>query len=238
MHDAVLVLANQEAAAATKVDQAKQANAGSRNVLQSIGLIGVDLSGPLAQANTDLKNAKPADATASAQKVMDSINSATGQGLLESCSSLVLILVLVGIALLVRLLRRRRRARKAKALEAGLTVAAPLDPAALDAGLVCRRRTPRTPRTPRKPWLRQRMNQFLPHLRISRSSAGKHHATPATPQPRTGWGVSLPGFAAFPAVFRRPVRMLVRLGRDSGVAPPFTTALSCRVVLKKRFVGR
>jgi hypothetical protein len=132
--DAVLVLANQEAAAASKVNQADQANSASRNVLQSIGLIGVDVSGPLAQANTDLKNAKPADATTSAQKVMDSINSSSSQGLLRIVLILLLILVLLGIALLVRMLRRRRRARKALAAEAALTLAAPLDPALLDAG--------------------------------------------------------------------------------------------------------
>ena len=132
--DAVLVLANQEAAAASKVNQADQANSASRNVLQSIGLIGVDVSGPLAQANTDLRNAKPADATTSAQKVMDSINSSSNQGLLRIVLILLLILVLLGIALLVRMLRRRRRARKALAAEAALTLAAPLDPALLDAG--------------------------------------------------------------------------------------------------------
>ena len=130
----VLVLANQEAAAASKVNQADQANSASRNVLQSIGLIGVDVSGPLAQANTDLRNAKPADATTSAQKVMDSINSSSNQGLLRIVLILLLILVLLGIALLVRMLRRRRRARKALAAEAALTLAAPLDPALLDAG--------------------------------------------------------------------------------------------------------
>jgi hypothetical protein len=125
--DSVLDLAKQVATAATKVDQAKQADAGSRNVLQSIGLLGVDLSGPLAQANTDLKNAKPADATASAQKVIDSINSAGNQGLLRIALLLVLIVVLVGITLLAMLLLRRRRARVATEPDGGLSIAGPLD---------------------------------------------------------------------------------------------------------------
>jgi hypothetical protein len=108
--DAVLKVAQAEADAAKVVSQAKQLKEGSLNPLQTIGLIGTDLSGPMAQADTDLTQAKSAEATSSAQKVIDAINGATVQGVLRIAAVLVLILLLLGLALFVRRRMRRRGA--------------------------------------------------------------------------------------------------------------------------------
>jgi hypothetical protein len=106
--DAVLKVAQAEADAAKVVSQAKQLKDGSLNPLQAIGLVGTDLSAPLAQANTDLTNAKPAAATADAQKVIDSVNGSTVQGALRVALVLVLLLLLLALVLFVRWRLRRR----------------------------------------------------------------------------------------------------------------------------------
>jgi hypothetical protein len=103
---AVLNLAKNEADAAAKVGQATQLDDGSHSILQTIGLIGADLSAPLAQANTALKNVKPGDASTSAQTVIDAVNGSSDQGLMRVA---VLIGLLLAVLLLVLFLRRRRR---------------------------------------------------------------------------------------------------------------------------------
>ena len=124
--DAVLVLAQQEVDAAAKIQQAKQANTGSRNPLQMIGLLGTDLSGPITQANTAIKDAKPKEATAAAQKVIDSVNSGTVGGLLRLAVLIGLLLAVLLLVVLGRLLRRRRRSGLVPAPDGGLSGAAPL----------------------------------------------------------------------------------------------------------------
>jgi hypothetical protein len=119
---AVLTLAKNEADAAAKVAQARQLNDGSHSLLQTIGLIGTDLSAPLAQANTALKNAKPADASVSAQKVIDAINGSSDQGLIRAAALIGLPLALL---LLVLFVRSRRRHAVALLVPAG----GPLDAA-------------------------------------------------------------------------------------------------------------
>ena len=131
--DSVLDLAKQEADAAAKVAQAKQANGGSRSIFQTIGLLGVDVSGPLTQANTALKNAKPSDASASAQKVIDAVNSSSSQGLVRVGAVLgLLVLVLIVALLIVLLLRRRGRHSAAVLVPDGQLDGVPLDGVPLD----------------------------------------------------------------------------------------------------------
>lgn len=110
--DAVLTVAQAEADAANVVNQAAQLKDGSRNLLQSIGLIGTDLAAPMTQAKTDLTQAKPAEATASARKVIDVVNGSTTQGLIRIASVLLLLLLALGLLLFV-LLRRREAAAQA-----------------------------------------------------------------------------------------------------------------------------
>ena len=127
--DAALNLAKKVAAAAAKVQQAKLSNDGSRNILQMIGLIGTDLSGPLVQSNTALKNAKPDDATAAAQKVVDAVNGSSNQGLMRvGLATGILVVALLLLFLLVVLLRRRGRSRNAVAATVAVAPAvAPVD---------------------------------------------------------------------------------------------------------------
>jgi hypothetical protein len=103
---AVLTLAKNEADAAAKVAQANQLYGGGHSILQTIGLLGTDLSAPLAQAKTALSSAKPADASGSAQKVIDAVNGSSDQGLMRSAA---LIGLLFALLLLVLFLRARRR---------------------------------------------------------------------------------------------------------------------------------
>jgi hypothetical protein len=110
--DAVLTVAQAEADAANVVNQAAQLKDGARNLLQSIGLIGTDLAAPMTQAKTDLTQAKPAEATASARKVIDVVNGSTTQGLIRIASVLLLLLLALGLLLFV-LLRRREAAAQA-----------------------------------------------------------------------------------------------------------------------------
>jgi hypothetical protein len=103
--DAVLTVAQAEADAAKVVNQAAQLQDGSHNPLQAIGLIGTDLAAPMTQAKTDLTQAKPAEATASAQKVIDAVNGSTTQGLVRIAVVLLLLLLALGLLLFVRLRR-------------------------------------------------------------------------------------------------------------------------------------
>lgn len=106
----VLDMAKNEADAAATVGQATQLNDASRSILQTVGLIGTDLSVPLTQANTALKNVKPDDASASAQQVIDAINGSSDQGLIRVAVLIgLLLVVLLLVLLLVLFLRRRRR---------------------------------------------------------------------------------------------------------------------------------
>ena len=108
--DSLLKVAQAEADAAKVVSQAKQLKEGPLNPLQAIGLIGTDLAGPMTQANTDLTNAKAAEATSSATKVINAVNGATIQGVLRIAVVLVLLLLLLGLVLFLRRRMRRRAA--------------------------------------------------------------------------------------------------------------------------------
>jgi len=121
--DAVLTEAKAEAAAAATMSQAAQLKDGSHNVLQTIGLMGTDLAAPITQANTDLTNGKPADATTEAQKVIDEVNGSSSQGLLRSGAVLALLLVLLAVVLFV-VWRLRRRAAVVVSADGSLAFAA------------------------------------------------------------------------------------------------------------------
>lgn len=99
---AVLDLVTKEAAAAAKVSQAQQLNSGSHGILQTIGLIGTDVSAPLAQAKDALKAAKPDDASASAQQVIDAINKSGDQGMMRVAAIVGLLLALLLLVLFLR----------------------------------------------------------------------------------------------------------------------------------------
>lgn len=105
--------------AAATVDQATKARSGGQSILQAIGLLGTDLSAPLAQARTDLQNDKPDTASAEAQSVIDRVNAATDQGLLRGgavVGTLALLLLLLALILFVR----RRRPAMAVAAPQGV----------------------------------------------------------------------------------------------------------------------
>ena len=102
---AVLTLAKSEADAAVTVGRATQLEASSHGILQTVGLVGTDLSLPLAQAKTALKNVKPSDASTTAQKVIDAVNGSIDQGLIRVAA---LIGLLLAVLLLVLFLRWRR----------------------------------------------------------------------------------------------------------------------------------
>jgi hypothetical protein len=125
--DAVLALAKGEADAADRVAEAGQLKDGSRTVLQTVGLLGTDLEGPLGQARTSLADVKPDDASNAAQTVIDTINKSGDQGTLRAgvfSGVLLGILLLAVTGLLLR--RRRRRVRLAAA-----PVPSPMDGLAL-----------------------------------------------------------------------------------------------------------
>jgi hypothetical protein len=109
--DAVLVLAKGESDAASKVLEATQLKDGSRTVLQSVGLLGADLTTPLTQARTALDNVKPADASSSAQSVIDTINKSNDQGVLRVAVVAGILLATLLLVIVGLLLRRRRRRR-------------------------------------------------------------------------------------------------------------------------------
>jgi hypothetical protein len=113
-------LAKKEADAATKVAQAKQLNDASRSLLQTVGLLGTDVATPLAAANAALKAVKPADATTSAQQVIDAINKSGDQGLMRLGALVGLLLALLLLVLFIAW--RRRRGKVALAAPALATI--------------------------------------------------------------------------------------------------------------------
>jgi hypothetical protein len=118
--ESALALARDEVAAAAKVQQARQLNDGSRSILQTLGLLGVDLTKPLAQADRAMKSAKPADATTNAQKVIDSVNGSSNQGLMRLSWMLgLLVVAMLLLTLLIMLFKRRRHAFEALPSAAG-----------------------------------------------------------------------------------------------------------------------
>jgi hypothetical protein len=119
--DAVLALTKKEVDAAAKVAQAKQLNDSGHSIFQTVGLLGTDPGASIALATTALKNAKPDDARAAAQKAIDAINGSGDQGLIRLAVMLVLILAVVAVLLFLT----RRRRRRALALAAAAPVYAP-----------------------------------------------------------------------------------------------------------------
>ncbi len=107
--DTLLALTKKEADAAAKVAQAKQLNDGSHSVFQTVGLMGADPGASIKQATEALKNAKPDDASAAAQKAIDLINGSGDQGMMRLGIVLVLILALVAVVGFLTMRRRRRR---------------------------------------------------------------------------------------------------------------------------------
>jgi hypothetical protein len=119
--DAVLDLAKGEAEAAAKVVEANQLNDGSRSLLQTVGLIGTDLAGPLGDAQGSLADVRPGDASGAAQTVIEAINKSSDQGMLRAgvvVGTLAALLLLTAVLLLLR--RRRQRAQLATAAPAPL----------------------------------------------------------------------------------------------------------------------
>ncbi len=108
--EAVLALANTEAEAARKVDEATKLSEGGKSILQSIGLLGAELDTPLKGARADLLSVKPDTATAQAQTVIDLVNGSSSQGILRACAvggGLALLLLVIGA---IFTLRRRKPA--------------------------------------------------------------------------------------------------------------------------------
>jgi hypothetical protein len=132
--DNLLSLIQKEAEAAARVDRAAKLSSNSRSVLESIGLLGADVQTPLTQARTDLANVRPESATAGAQKVIDSLEKSSDQGLLRiGAAAGTLAVLLLLLALAVFLLRRRpRSAALGAAIGPGGPVP-PRPPAGLDA---------------------------------------------------------------------------------------------------------
>ena len=116
--DAVLALAKGEADAAAKVAEASRLERADRSIVQSIGLLGRDVSTPMSQARAALDAVKPADASASAQTVIDSINHAGDEGTVRAAAVIGVLLALL-LLVAVRLVVRRRRRRAATALTVG-----------------------------------------------------------------------------------------------------------------------
>ena len=108
--DALVALGKKEADAVAKVAQAKNLNDGGHSIFQTIGLIGTDVQTPLNQANDALKNLKPDDASASAQKVIDAIDGSNDQGLMRLGGLVGVLLALLAVVLFVAWRRRRRAA--------------------------------------------------------------------------------------------------------------------------------
>jgi hypothetical protein len=134
--DSVLTVAQAEADTASKMSEATSAKDGSHNPLQAIGLLGTDLGATMTQATTELSQAKPADASASAQKVIDDVNGATVLGLVRLLLLIVLLLLAGALAFLGRWLMRRRAAMAlATATAVGATVDMPATTAAVAVAL-------------------------------------------------------------------------------------------------------
>jgi hypothetical protein len=136
--DALLALTKKEADAAARLAQAKQLNDGSHSIFQTVGLLGADPGASIAAATDAIKNAKPDDASAAAQKAIDLINGSGDQGLIRLGILLATILVVVGI-LGFLLLYRRRRGRAlaiAAAADAPLAVTADAPPTGVDSAIV------------------------------------------------------------------------------------------------------
>jgi hypothetical protein len=87
------------------VDDATTRSNDSRSIFQSIGLLGTDVTTPLAQAKSDLAAVKPDSATSTAQTVIDAMAKAGDQGVLRTgavTGLLALILLLLAVAMLWR----------------------------------------------------------------------------------------------------------------------------------------
>lgn len=108
--DSLLTIIKKEADAAAKLDQATKLHDGGRSILESIGLLGADVTTPLKQARTDLTNVKPDTASAEAQAVIDKIDGSSDQGLLRGGAVLGAIALLMLLIALIVFIRRRRHA--------------------------------------------------------------------------------------------------------------------------------
>jgi hypothetical protein len=106
-------LIKKEADAAAKVAKARSLNDGSHGLLQTIGLLGTDVATPLKQANDALTAAKPDDASAAAQTVIDAMDKSSDQGLMRLGAGLGVLLALLLLALFVVWRRRRGKAAAA-----------------------------------------------------------------------------------------------------------------------------
>jgi hypothetical protein len=124
--DALLTLAKSESDAASKIAEASQLEGSGKDILQSIGLVGSNVSGRMDQARSSLAGVKPADATNSAQGVIDDINQSSIQGILR------VVVILVALLALVFAMFRRRRRRLALAPAGVLDQANAFGPSAPD----------------------------------------------------------------------------------------------------------
>jgi hypothetical protein len=119
--DALLTLMTKESEAAGKYARARALEAGGRNPLQMVGLIGGDTGTQLTAARDALGSGNADQAASSAQQVIDAIEGSTVGGLLR-LGGLGALLGLIGGAAL--LLRRRRSRLVLAAATAGATAAA------------------------------------------------------------------------------------------------------------------
>jgi hypothetical protein len=115
--DALLALTKRESDAAARVAQAQQLNDGGYSIFQTIGLLGTDPGASIGEAAAAIKNVKPDDASAAAQKAIDAINGASTQGLIRLGILLGLLLALFAAG--VSAWRRRRRATVSPVTAAG-----------------------------------------------------------------------------------------------------------------------
>jgi hypothetical protein len=115
--DALLALTKRESDAAARVAQAQQLNDGGYSIFQTIGLLGTDPGASIGEAAAAIKNVKPDDASAAAQKAIDAINGASTQGLIRLGILLGLLLALFAAG--VSAWRRRQRATVSPVTAAG-----------------------------------------------------------------------------------------------------------------------
>ncbi len=108
--DSLLTLIKKESEAATNLAAATKLNGQSRNILQSLGLLGTDVDATLKQAQTDLQNVKPDAAGSEAQSVTDRLNGAANGGLLRLGAVFGLLALLVLVVAMIVVVRRRRPA--------------------------------------------------------------------------------------------------------------------------------
>lgn len=125
---AVLTLAKSESEAAGKVAEAARLQGADRSILQSIGLVGADVSTPLEQARTALAAVKPADASSSAQSVIDTMNGAGDQGTLRAGIAGGVVLALLLLLVVALVMRRRRNRAAALAAASAAAASAPAMP--------------------------------------------------------------------------------------------------------------